>query len=97
MTLDTHPYAPFLHRVAEQSGLIRQLSEWIMETACSELAVLKRSHPGQVGMRLFDPDKTKPKGLQLGPLDVGDSEAYEDIFDSGDPNDEEPPAAPTPA
>jgi EAL domain-containing protein (putative c-di-GMP-specific phosphodiesterase class I) len=40
-------------RVAEQSGLIRQLSEWIMETACSELAVLKRSHPElRVGINL---------------------------------------------
>ena len=40
-------------RVAEQSGLIRQLSEWIIETACSELAVLKRSHPGlRVGINL---------------------------------------------
>jgi len=32
-------------RAAEQSGLIRQLSEWVVETACRELAVLQRRHP----------------------------------------------------
>jgi diguanylate cyclase (GGDEF)-like protein len=40
-------------RVAEQSGLIRQLSEWIIDTACRELAVLKRTSPGlRVGINL---------------------------------------------
>jgi diguanylate cyclase (GGDEF)-like protein len=33
-------------RVAEQSGLIRQLSEWVIETACRELAVLQQDTPG---------------------------------------------------
>jgi diguanylate cyclase (GGDEF)-like protein len=33
-------------RVAEQSGVIRQLSHWIIETACRELAVLQRGYPG---------------------------------------------------
>ncbi len=32
-------------RAAEQSGLIRQLSEWVVETACRELAMLQRRHP----------------------------------------------------
>jgi len=40
-------------RVAEQSGLIRQLSEWIIGTACRELAMLKEHHPGlRVGINL---------------------------------------------
>lgn len=40
-------------RVAEQSGLIRQLSEWIVDTACRELAVLKRTSPDlRVGINL---------------------------------------------
>jgi diguanylate cyclase (GGDEF)-like protein len=40
-------------RVAEQSGLIRQLSEWIIDTACRELARLKARHPGlRVGINL---------------------------------------------
>lgn len=40
-------------RVAEQSGLIRQLSEWIIDTACRELAVLKRNSPDlRVGINL---------------------------------------------
>jgi diguanylate cyclase (GGDEF)-like protein len=33
-------------RVAEQSGVIRQLSEWIIETACRELATLQQENPG---------------------------------------------------
>jgi diguanylate cyclase (GGDEF)-like protein len=32
-------------RVAEQSGLIRQLSEWIIDTACRELAALQQVYP----------------------------------------------------
>ncbi|MGD2056286.1 MAG: EAL domain-containing protein, partial [Gammaproteobacteria bacterium] len=40
-------------RVAEQSGLIRQLSEWIIDTACTELADLQRDIPGlRVGINL---------------------------------------------
>jgi diguanylate cyclase (GGDEF)-like protein len=33
-------------RVAEQSGLIGQLSEWVIENACRELAVLQQDNPG---------------------------------------------------
>jgi len=33
-------------RVAEQSGLIRQLSEWVIETACRELADMQQDNPG---------------------------------------------------
>ena len=33
-------------RVAEQSGLIGQLSEWVIETACRELADLRQENPG---------------------------------------------------
>lgn len=33
-------------RVAEQSGLIGQLSEWVIETACRELAGLQQENPG---------------------------------------------------
>ncbi len=33
-------------RAAEQSGLIRQLSEWVIRTACSELADLQQNYPG---------------------------------------------------
>jgi diguanylate cyclase (GGDEF)-like protein len=33
-------------RVAEQSGLIRQLSEWVVENACQELSVLQQDNPG---------------------------------------------------
>ena len=33
-------------RVAEQSGLIGQLSEWVIETACRELAELQQENPG---------------------------------------------------
>ena len=33
-------------RVAEQSGVIRQLSKWIIETACRELATLQQDNPG---------------------------------------------------
>jgi diguanylate cyclase (GGDEF)-like protein len=40
-------------RVAEQSGLIRLLSEWIINTACRELARLQRISPGlRVGINL---------------------------------------------
>ena len=40
-------------RVAEQSGLIRQLSEWVIETACRELTVLQQDNPGLcVGINL---------------------------------------------
>ncbi|HYQ72637.1 MAG TPA: bifunctional diguanylate cyclase/phosphodiesterase, partial [Gammaproteobacteria bacterium] len=31
--------------VAERSGLIRQLSEWIIDTVCRELAMLQQQHP----------------------------------------------------
>ncbi|MCG6898444.1 MAG: EAL domain-containing protein [Gammaproteobacteria bacterium] len=33
-------------RVAEKSGLIRQLSTWVIETACRELAVMQQDYPG---------------------------------------------------
>jgi len=33
-------------RVAEQSGLIRQLSAWIIDTVCRELVVLQQDTPG---------------------------------------------------
>jgi diguanylate cyclase (GGDEF)-like protein len=33
-------------RAAEQSGLIRQLSEWVINTACNELASLQLDYPG---------------------------------------------------
>ena len=33
-------------RVAEQSGLIGQLSEWVVENACRDLAVLQQDNPG---------------------------------------------------
>jgi diguanylate cyclase (GGDEF)-like protein len=40
-------------RVAEQSGLIGQLSEWVIETACRELAGLQQENPGLcVGVNL---------------------------------------------
>jgi diguanylate cyclase (GGDEF)-like protein len=40
-------------RVAEQSGLIRQLSEWVIENACRELSILRRDNPGLcVGVNL---------------------------------------------
>jgi diguanylate cyclase (GGDEF)-like protein len=40
-------------RVAEQSGLIRLLSEWIINTACRELVRLQRVDPGlRVGINL---------------------------------------------
>ncbi|MDH3527180.1 MAG: bifunctional diguanylate cyclase/phosphodiesterase [Gammaproteobacteria bacterium] len=40
-------------RVAEQSGLIRQLTEWIIDTACTELVSLQQSSPGlRVGINL---------------------------------------------
>lgn len=32
--------------VAERSGLIRQLSEWIIDTVCRELTVLQQQYPG---------------------------------------------------
>jgi diguanylate cyclase (GGDEF)-like protein len=33
-------------RVAEQSGLIRQLSEWVIDNVCRELATLQQDNPG---------------------------------------------------
>jgi diguanylate cyclase (GGDEF)-like protein len=40
-------------RVAEQSGLIRQLSEWIINTVCRELVRLQQVSPGlRVGINL---------------------------------------------
>ena len=40
-------------RVAEQSGLIRQLTEWIIDTACRELTSLLPANPGlRVGINL---------------------------------------------
>ncbi len=40
-------------RVAEQSGLIRQLTEWIIDTACRELTSLQQANPGlRIGINL---------------------------------------------
>jgi diguanylate cyclase (GGDEF)-like protein len=40
-------------RVAEQSGLIKQLSEWVIDTACRELASLQKEYPGlRMGINL---------------------------------------------
>jgi diguanylate cyclase (GGDEF)-like protein len=40
-------------RVAEQSGLIRQLTEWIIDSACRELVALQPANPGlRVGINL---------------------------------------------
>lgn len=51
--------------------------------------ILKRRYPGQIGLRRFDEDAQKPKGLKLGPVDPGDSDAYDDIFGIEDENTEQ--------
>lgn len=33
-------------RVAEQSGMIRQLSEWVIDNVCRELVILQQDNPG---------------------------------------------------
>jgi transposase len=52
--------------------------------------VLRRRHPAQTGMRRFDDDGQKPKGLQLGTVDPGDPDAYKDIFNPDDDLDAQP-------
>jgi hypothetical protein len=48
--------------------------------------ILKRRYPGQTGMRRFsdgsygDEPSQQPRGLRLGPVDPGDSQAYDEIF-----------------
>jgi EAL domain-containing protein (putative c-di-GMP-specific phosphodiesterase class I) len=40
-------------RAAEQSGLIRQLSEWVIEVACRQLTGLQKDYPGlRIGINL---------------------------------------------
>ena len=40
-------------RVAEKSGLIKQLSEWVIDTACREFARMQQDHPGlRIGINL---------------------------------------------
>lgn len=50
--------------------------------------VLRRRYPSQTGLRRFDEDGQKPKGLKLGPVDPGDPDAYKDFF--GPDADEQP-------
>jgi transposase len=42
--------------------------------------ILSRRYPDQTGLRRFDENSQKPKGLNLGPVDPGDSQGYDDIF-----------------
>lgn len=46
--------------------------------------LLKRRYPGQIALRRFDEEAQKPRGLKLGPVDPGDSKAYDNIFDDDD-------------
>ena len=42
--------------------------------------LLKRRYPSQISLRRFDRDGVKPKGLNIGPLDPGDTEGFDQIF-----------------
>lgn len=44
--------------------------------------LLRRRYPSQISLRRFDHDGAKPKGLNLGPLDPGDNEGFDRIFDT---------------
>lgn len=44
---------------------------------------LRRRFPSQIAMRRFDEDLEKPKGLQLGPMELGDASAFDGIFRQG--------------
>ena len=41
---------------------------------------LRRRFPAQIAMRRFDENLEKPKGLQLGPMDLGDESVFDGIF-----------------
>ena len=49
--------------------------------------VLRRRYPSQTGLRRFDDEGQKPKGLKLGPVDPGDPHAYKNIFN---PDEDQP-------
>lgn len=50
--------------------------------------VLNRRWPSQIGLRRFDERLSKPKGLQLGQVDPGDSDGYGTIFGEVEDNEE---------
>lgn len=44
--------------------------------------LLRRRYPAQTGARVFDERKEQPKGLNLGHVDPGNPDTYNDIFNS---------------
>ncbi len=43
--------------------------------------LLKRRYPSQISLRRFDRDGAKPRGLNIGPLDPGDTAGFDQIFE----------------
>ena len=43
--------------------------------------ILKRRYPAQISLRRYDKNGAKPRGLNLGPLDPGDAEGFDQIFE----------------
>ena len=49
---------------------------------------LRRRFPSQISMRRFDEDLEKPKGLELGPMELGDESVFDGIFPKEDADSE---------
>jgi hypothetical protein len=45
---------------------------------------LRRRFPSQISMRRFDEELEKPKGLELGPMELGDESVFDGIFPKDD-------------
>jgi len=59
---------------------MRRAAEHGVFTATYVEEILKRDHPAQIGFRRFDEELEKPRGFRLGELELGDAEAYDNIF-----------------
>ena len=60
---------------------LKEASEHGVFTVTYVEEILKRRYPAQISLRRFDKDGAKPRGLNLGPLDPGDAEGFDQIFE----------------
>ena len=72
----------FTRRQVDQA--IKEASQHGVFTVTYVEEILKRHYPAQISLRRFDKDGAKPRGLNLGPLDPGDAEGFDQIFEEGE-------------
>jgi transposase len=72
------------YTAAQVAAAVREAVSHSIFTSTYVEECLKRRHPSQLSLRLFDEDMEKPKGLMLGRLELGDASLFDTIFAQGE-------------